>query len=115
MPVFRWSQGKVHEARPLAAVGTSSMRTSPWTHEPIVRHLHSATTGRGSASVEVATLAAATWPVPRTMLQSRLRPPSTLAAVTRSWAGLFHDRSAWVGVGAINFRRAEELVASLLT
>lgn len=44
----------------LAAVGARSMRTPPWSDEPLVWRMHKATMGSGSSLVEVAAVAAAT-------------------------------------------------------
>lgn len=88
--------------RPLVRMCTSSMVAPPWLRTPIARHLHYATRGWGSATMEATVTVAATYPVPGASVQSRVE------------ASFFCERAARVvGDGTLSLPRALALARSL--
>lgn len=93
---LRWMRTQVVGARPLASMGTHSLRTAPWDREPLPEGLWQATRWRGDADVAASTLATASWPVPGTALQSRVAADLRPAFSEDDWASWFVARFARV-------------------
>lgn len=104
-------RAEVRDARPLAALGTNSLRTAPWDREPLAWGLWWATRGWGDGDVANAMLAATVWPVTGTTVQARVEASLRPHFSQHEWAELFVARFARVaGEGSLSLVRAAKLV-----